>query len=110
MNRRERPELLGDDQRRMVGEHYTTGAYSNGGGPGSHMRDHHRRRRTRDTRNAVVLREPEPVVAPPFCMLGEVQRIAEGLRRVTPLHDRSKVQHGKRNHLHLSLESDCLAL
>jgi hypothetical protein len=93
MKRRERPELLGDDQRRMVGEHYTTGAHSNRGGPGGHVRNYHCRRRTRDTRDTVVLREPEPVVAPPLCMLGEVQRIAERLRRVTSLHDRSKVQH-----------------
>ncbi len=44
MQRFQRPELLGNDQRRMVGEHDPARADPDGGGGVGHMSDDHRRR------------------------------------------------------------------
>ena len=48
---RERTELLGDHEGRMVGQHDAAAAHANGRSRARHMPDEHRRRRTRQPLN-----------------------------------------------------------
>ena len=63
VQRRQRPELLGDHQRRVVGQHDPAGAEPDRLGVGGDVGDQHRRRRGGDRRDVVVLGVPDPPVA-----------------------------------------------
>jgi hypothetical protein len=78
----ERPELLGDHQRRVIRQHDPAGADAYGLGPGGDVADHHRRRRAGNARHAVMLGQPVAPVAPFLRVLGQIERIAQRLRRV----------------------------
>src|SRR6266436_4085306 len=57
--RLQRPELLGDHQRRVVRQHDAAGADPNRPSTASDMRNDNRSRGARDAGHIVVLREPE---------------------------------------------------
>jgi hypothetical protein len=59
----ERPELLGDDERRVVGEHHAARPDPDLGGRGGELGRQDRRRRARDPRHVVVLGDPVARVA-----------------------------------------------
>ncbi len=63
------------------------------------MPDDDRGRGARDAGHAVVLREPEAVVAPPLRVLREIERTAERQRRVAAFDDRREIEHGQRDHV-----------
>ncbi|GAB7304198.1 hypothetical protein MAFF212519_20670 [Clavibacter michiganensis] len=62
VERAERPELLGDDERRVVRQHDAAAADADGGGAGGDARQEDGRGGARDPRHAVVLGHPEPRV------------------------------------------------
>ena len=90
--RLQRPELLGDHQRRMIRQHHSTRADTNPLRPLREVRDHDRRRRTRDPAQVVVLSNPIPTVAKPLRVLRQVQRITQRLRRRSAHDDRCEIQ------------------
>ena len=63
VERLERAELLGDDERRMVGEHDAAGADADHRGGVGQVGDEHRRRGAGDRGHAVMLGHPEAAVA-----------------------------------------------
>ncbi|MNN41607.1 hypothetical protein D3C81_1557360 [compost metagenome] len=74
-------ELLGDHQRRVVGQHHTTGADPDGRGAARQVADQHRGRGTGNAIHVVVLSDPEAVIAEAFCVLRQVQRVTQRLGR-----------------------------
>ena len=77
VQRRERPELLRDHERRMVREHDPARADADRARPAGDVRDHDRGRGARDAGRVVMLREPEALVAPALGVLCEVERVAQ---------------------------------
>ena len=61
--RLEQRELLGDHERRVVGQHHAAGADPDAAGAAATMRDQHRRVGRRDRRHVVVLGDPVAAVA-----------------------------------------------
>jgi hypothetical protein len=91
--RLERPELLRDQEGRVVRQHDAAGADPDGPGPGGNMADHDRRRRARHRRHVVVLGEPIALVAEPLGVPGQVQRIPQRLAGAAALDDGREVEH-----------------
>jgi hypothetical protein len=81
MQRLQHPELLGDDQRRMVGQHHAAGAHAQRRRRLREMTDEYGRRRTGDAGHSVVLGDPQAVVAEAFHDRGEVHGRPQCLRR-----------------------------
>jgi hypothetical protein len=98
VQRRERAELLGDDERRVVREHHAAGADADGARAGGHVGDHHRRRRARHAGHVVVLGEPVAAEAEPLGVAREVERVAERLGGVAAGADGGEVEDGERDH------------
>ena len=91
-------ELLGDDQRRVVGQHDAAGADADGRRAGGDMADHHRGRGAGDAGHVVVLGQPVAAVAQALGMPGEVEGVAQGLAGVAALDDRREVEDGEGDH------------
>ena len=64
--------MLGNNDRRVVGQHYAAGADTDAPRAGGDMRDDDRRRGTGNPRHVVVLGHPEAAVPPLFGMGGKV--------------------------------------
>ncbi len=79
MERGERAELLGNDQRRVVGQHDAAGADADGRGAGGDMADDDGGRGAGDARHVVMLGEPVAVVAEPLGMAGEIERVPQAI-------------------------------
>nr|CEL17772.1 putative membrane protein [Kibdelosporangium sp. MJ126-NF4]CTQ91004.1 putative membrane protein [Kibdelosporangium sp. MJ126-NF4] len=79
VQRLQHPELLGDHERLVVGQHHATGADPDRGRRRRYRRGQHGRRRSRDTRHAVVFRHPETVVAQLLGLLREPDRVPQRL-------------------------------
>ena len=94
----ERPELLGDHQRRVVGQHDAARADADRRGSRRDMGDDHRGRRAGDARHVVMLGEPVALVAEALGVAGEVERVPERLRDIAAFGDRRQVENGKRSH------------
>ena len=90
VQRLEHPELLGDDQRRVVGQHHPAGADPDPLGRGGERRGEHRRRRARDPGHVVVLGDPVAVIAEPLDRSREVDRVARAPRRGSSPRRRSR--------------------
>src|SRR5690606_36108422 len=65
---------------------------------GGHVGNRHGRRGTCDAGHVVMLREPNPPVAPPLRVLREVARIVQGLAGVSAVDDWRKIEKRIRNH------------
>ncbi len=76
VERLEHPELLGDDQRRVVGEHDPAGADPDLLGRVGERHHQHRRRGAGDAGHVVMLGDPVAAVAEPLDVLGELDRVA----------------------------------
>ena len=74
--RRERPELLRDDQGRMVGQHDAARAHPDRRRSVGDVADHDRGRRAGDARHVVVLGDPVASIAPTLRMLGQIGAVA----------------------------------
>ena len=81
-------ELLGNDQRRMVGQHHAASPHADGGGSPRNVADDHRRGGAGDAAHVVVLRHPIAHVTPTFGVPGEVEGVGQRLGRIAALDDR----------------------
>ena len=81
MQRVEQPELLDGGQRGAVPELDRAGAEPDGGGRGGGQRQHHGRGGAGHAGVEVVLGEPVAAVAEPLGLPGEVDAVAQRLRR-----------------------------
>ena len=88
----QRPELLGDDQRRVVGQHDAAGADSDRRGSGADERQGHGRRRAGDAGHVVVLGHPEAMIAEPLGVPRQVQAVAQGLPGVAAFGDGREIE------------------
>lgn len=68
-----RAELLGDDQRRMVGQHDAAGADAYRPGAAGDMGDDDGGGGTGDARHVVMLGQPVSLVSQPLGMAGEIE-------------------------------------
>jgi len=75
--RLQRPELLGDHHRRMVGQHDAARADTNARCRLPDVREHDRCRRARDPRHAVMLGHPIAVIAESLGVAGEIGGVGE---------------------------------
>ena len=98
IQRRQRAELFGDGQGRVVGQHDAARADADGRRPFRHVARHHRGRRRCDARHVVVFGEPVSVIAPALRVLGEVTRVAKGLARVRAVRHGAKVEDREGDH------------
>jgi hypothetical protein len=94
----ERAELLGDDQRSMVGKHDAARADADGRGPGADIGQGHRGGGAGDARHRMMLGHPEPLIAPAFAVTGQIERVAERPAGIAALDDRGQVEDGERDH------------
>ncbi|MNO81095.1 hypothetical protein D3C76_723210 [compost metagenome] len=88
-------KLLGNHQRRMVGQHDATGTDADGRSATGQVTEQHSGGRAGDAVHVVVLGDPEAVVAEFFHVLRQVQRVAQGLRRAAVGTHRDQVEGGK---------------
>jgi hypothetical protein len=86
MQRLERPELLGDHERRVVRQHDPSRPDPDRLGRVREVRDHDRRRRAGYPAQVVMLRDPVALVAESLGVPHEVDRVTKRLRR-RPAHD-----------------------
>jgi hypothetical protein len=86
------PELLGDDQWRVIRKHDPAGAHPDRRCPSGDVSDDHGSRGAGDAGNVVMLRQPEPVESPFFGVPGEIQTIAERLAGISTGSDRREIQ------------------
>ena len=94
IERRERAELLGHGQRRVVGQHDAARADAHRLGEARHMADQHRGRGGGDALHVVMLGQPVAVIAERLGVFGQRAGIAQRLRRVGAFGHRSKVENG----------------
>jgi hypothetical protein len=85
--RRQRAELLGDHQRRMIGKHDAPRPHPDAARPRRDMRDHDRGRGAGDARHVMMLGHPETPVAQRLRLLRRRARMIERGTRVGPLAD-----------------------
>ncbi len=76
IERGKRPELFGDNQRRMIRQHDAVGADADGLGASSDVAND-RRGCAGDARHVVMFRHPKPFVTPDFRVLREIERVAQ---------------------------------
>ena len=95
IERRERPELFGDHERRMVRQHDAAGADPDRARAAGDVADHDGGRGTRDAGHVVMLGQPVAAVAPALGMLRKVERITECLGRIGAGGNRGKIENGK---------------
>ena len=90
-------ELLGDHQRRVIGQHDAAGADTDARGRAGHVRDHHCGGCAGDAGHVVVLGEPVAGVARPVRQLRQFARVAQGVSRRAAGGDGGEIEYGKRD-------------
>ena len=98
IKRGEGPELLGDNERRMVGEHHASRPDADGLRTAGHVADHHGGGGAGDAGHIVMFGQPVTAVTPAFRVLGEIEGAVEGVGRRGALRDGGKIEDGKGNH------------
>jgi hypothetical protein len=102
---RQRAELLGDDQRGVVGQHDAAGPDADSLRLLGHMADHDAGRGAGDALHVVVLGQPEAFVAEPLGGLGQGDAVGEGLGGVAALGDGRQIEDGELGHgLHIGTD------
>src|SRR5690606_37232135 len=96
VQRGQRAELLGNDERRVVGQHDAARPDANRRGAGRHVGDDDGRGGTGDARHVVVLGQPEAAVAERLGALRQLQRMPERVGRGEALTDGAEVENRKR--------------
>jgi len=98
MQRRERAELLGDHEWRVVREHDPARAHPDRRCARGDVRDHDGGRSAGDAGRVVVLSEPEAVVSPALGVLGQVERVPQRIGRRCARNDWREVKDRDREH------------
>jgi len=107
MERGQRTELLRHHQRRMVRQHDATNADADGGGAGGHMGNHHSGSSARDAGAVVMLGEPVAPVSQALRVTGEVEAVAQRLRRIATFDDGRQIKDRERYHLRRPNHTGC---
>ena len=102
---RQRAELLGDDQRRMIGQHDPARAHTDRLRARRDMAEDDRCRRAGDPRHVVMLGHPEAAIAPALGMGREIARIVERPTGVGLVGHADQIENRKCDH-----ESSCSLL
>ena len=97
MQRLEGAELLGDQQRRVVGQHDAARTESDRGGVRGDVGDQHAGRRRRDRVHVVVLGVPDPAKSPSFGPLGDADGGVESFAHGLALADDGEIEDGQRH-------------
>lgn len=92
MQRVDEPELLDDRQRGAMPELHGAGADADLRGRGGRQREHDGGRGAGDAWTEVVFRDPVARVAPLLGVLGQVDAVAQRLRRAGPGTDRDEIE------------------
>ena len=95
---RQRPELLGDDVGRMVGQHDAARADPDGLCSRGDMANHDRRRGAGDARHVVMLGHPDAAITPFLGMGREIAGIVERAARIGVFGDADEIEDGKCRH------------
>ena len=98
IERLERAELLGDHQRRMVGQHDAAGAHSDRPGAGRHMRNDRSRGGAGNADHAMMLGQPDALEIMRLGLLRQPARIVERIADAAAFGDRREIEEGKGNH------------
>ena len=96
IERFQRAELFGDDDRRMIGQHDSARADPHRLRAGRDKADRHRGRRAGDSHHVVMLGEPVATIAPKLGVPGEVERTAQRLRRRRSQRHRREIENRER--------------
>ena len=95
---RQRAELLGDHQGRMVRQHDAAGPDPDGFRSGRDMGDDNGCRGAGDARHIVMFGDPEPPIVPPLGVGGEIAGIVERTACIRAFGDTDKVEYRQRRH------------
>ncbi len=98
MQRGQRAELLGDDQRGVVRQHDAAGADPDGAGAGGDMGECDRGRSTGYARHVVMLGHPISRIAQCLDVAGQIERVAQRLASVAAFGNRRQVENRQRYH------------
>ncbi len=96
IQRRQRTELFGDDQRRVIRQHDAAGTDADGPGAAGHVADDQRGRGAGDPRHVVVLGQPVALETQALRMLCQRERVAQSLGGAGALGigERSRIESG----------------
>jgi hypothetical protein len=107
VERFERVKAFGDPQRHVIRQHDAPRADANALGSGCHVLDQNLGGGARDARHAMMLGQPIPGVSQPIGEAGEIDRVAERLRRRGARADGSEIEDGKgEGHVNQQYEAD----
>jgi len=96
IHRFQRSKLFGHHQRRMIRQHHAAAAHANRLRRARHMSDQHRCRRTRQSFDRVVLRQPEALVTPALDVLRQIDRARDAGARRLPRVQTHQIQNRNR--------------
>jgi hypothetical protein len=95
VQRLQQGELLGDDQRRVIGEHHAAGADGDPVGHRGQVRDEHRRVGAGHGGGVVVLGDPDPPVPQPVGRLRHLHGVGQGVGGGLARADRGQLEDGQ---------------
>ena len=95
MERGERADLLGNDQRSVIGQHDAAAGDPDASGGGEHLSHENGRGRGEVGHGAVVLREPVAGIAGLVGGAGQLQHLAQGIGAGAPGRDRHEIEDGQ---------------
>ena len=85
----------------MIRQHDSPGTHADRARPSRNMCDDDGCRRTGDPNHVVMFGEPEATVSPLLGMSGQIQRIAQRVRRGGTFSDECEIENGEWNHLRI---------
>src|SRR5579864_1043516 len=97
IERFERAKLLSDYDRRMIGQHDSAGANTDGAGASGNISDDDRRCGAGDANHVVVLGQPEAAIAPTFGVLGQIEGVMQGIGRRGSLRHERQIKNRERD-------------
>ena len=83
----------------MVGQHYPADTDADGRRATGYMPDQDSGRGAGNARHAMMLGQPEALVAPALCVPGKIKRVAKRLGSVAAFGDWGQVKDGKGDHV-----------
>ena len=96
--RRERAELLGDLERRMVGQHDPARPDANRAGSARNIGQRHRGRRAGDPRHRMMLGHPEAAIAEALGSSCKVAGVAQRNAGIAAFGNRREIEDGQGDH------------
>ena len=95
VQRGQRAELLGDHERRVVGQHHATGADPNLLRATRNVTHQDCGCRTRHPVHVVMFRDPIAVISPALGVTRQIERVTQRLRGIAAFDDGAEIENGK---------------